>query len=1013
MHRRKDSSGVEVPRTNPSPRSAGPRFRLQMLGGLTLVRPDGDEKPRLALSGRKLVILGYVALARRPISRDALATFLWGHRDDERARHSLRDALSTLRQVTGPMIPRGRGQIALSPDAALDVDVVELREAARTANHARVVELYRGPFLDGVQVSDASEAEDWIAEQRHAIARLFAASCAAECTRLAAAGQWEACAALAQRWLEAEPADSSALVSRLRAIAGLGTVAALSEAIAEYERHTVVFRRDYDEGPPPAAVALRAELGDRLAHLVEFVAVDESAVSTVPERESPSPARPAVSPPARRPARRSSFRLSRFVMAAVAGLVLVAVSLAAYVRFSVKTADEPQLIIAGIESPSQVADDKWLESGLPRLLASSLIRAHVPGVVDPSSVRAASRSARLGDANGTTDGATSLLVARRLRAATLVSGEVTRGDGRLLLDLAIRDVATGAVRHRISVSDTSLFGLVGQATARVLAAVDHPGSGFPFENVETSSVDGYRAYVLALDRIDAGRNTDAAALLDAAVGADSSFAAALRLRVAMLPFPSSAGKDSARRLLAALSRSGGRESDFDKAVSASISATQSGDPARAEEIARDLVARYPRDARTYRLLISALHNQGSFAEAVNIADEALAVESADRTTSGDGCVTCGLYGTIVIAALETGEGVRALSAARRAVALNPGEPAPWMWLSRAMMANGRAAEAISAADRAMRLAPQELAAAEGYGWLLLETGHLDAADSLIRDWSRPGSELTATALDLRGALWRERGQHDSAVKVIGRAIANTSRAGDSAALRLVYANSLARTGGIAAAAREFELAAVHVPVLRQTPRLNARGFAWPHALLADALVTSGSRDTIRLIALADSIELLGRRSGYGRDSRLHFHVRGLVAEIGGRWAEAERAFERARWGRGGWTRTNIELARTQLAQGRPLDAVASLQDARFGTLDGMGRYAPRTEITAAIAESFLAAQLPDSARVYVTMIRRAWANANGPERRRLASLEKALQADGAVASGDRVPDRRSKGVGRK
>lgn len=107
--------------------------------------------------------------------------------------------------------------------------------------------------------------------------------------------------------------------------------------------------------------------------------------------------------------------------------------------------------------------------------------------------------------------------------------------------------------------------------------------------------------------------------------------------------------------------------------------------------------------------------------------------------------------------------------------------------------------------------------------------------------------------------------------------------------------------------------------------------------------------------------------------------------------------------RGGWTRTNIELARTQLAQRRPLDAVTTLRDARFGTLDGMGRYAPRTEINAAIAEAFLSAHLLDSARVYLDRVRGPWASADIPERRRLADIERALQAGSTIAGVDRQP----------
>ena len=59
-------------------------------------------------------------------------------------------------------------------------------------------------------------------------------------------------------------------------------------------------------------------------------------------------------------------------------------------------------------------------------------------------------------------------------------------------------------------------------------------------------------------------------------------------------------------------------------------------------------------------------------------------------------------------------------------------------------------------------------------------------------------------------------------------------------------------------------------------------------------------DTAELRALADSIEQVSARSYYGRDWRLHHHVRGLLAQRAGRHEEAVREFAQARWGVGGW-----------------------------------------------------------------------------------------------------------------
>jgi len=51
----------------------------------------------------------------------------------------------------------------------------------------------------------------------------------------------------------------------------------------------------------------------------------------------------------------------------------------------------------------------------------------------------------------------------------------------------------------------------------------------------------------------------------------------------------------------------------------------------------------------------------------------------------------------------------------------------------------------------------------------------------------------------------------------------------------------------------------------------------------------------------------------------------------------------------------VELARAQLAQHRPTDAIATLRLAYQASLDGMGRYAPRSEMDLLMAQAFAAA----------------------------------------------------------
>jgi DNA-binding SARP family transcriptional activator len=67
-----------------------PSFSLFTLGDLRLVGPGG---PLLAGRRKELVLLAYVARrSPKPVSREELASLLWGERDEDKARQSLRHA---------------------------------------------------------------------------------------------------------------------------------------------------------------------------------------------------------------------------------------------------------------------------------------------------------------------------------------------------------------------------------------------------------------------------------------------------------------------------------------------------------------------------------------------------------------------------------------------------------------------------------------------------------------------------------------------------------------------------------------------------------------------------------------------------------------------------------------------------------------------------------------------------------------------------------------------------------
>jgi tetratricopeptide (TPR) repeat protein len=280
----------------------------------------------------------------------------------------------------------------------------------------------------------------------------------------------------------------------------------------------------------------------------------------------------------------------------------------------------------------------------------------------------------------------------------------------------------------------------------------------------------------------------------------------------------------------------------------------------------------------------------------------------------------------------------------------------------------------------------------------IRSGDFPVADELLRGMLR--SEVSA----LQGAVWwyaislRHQGRLDEALRqaylqrqwedhndpshVIGF---------DGAIMEALILLEMDR--GREAAARFDSIATRSAPTGEDLRPRAARHRAWMLTQKATALTAAG--DTGALSRLADSIQVLGAQSIYGRDRLLHHHVRGLLYEARGQLDRAASEFRQAvySWSLG-YTRTNLELGRVLMALHRPREAIAALRPALHGSLDASNLYVTRTEIQEQLARAFDAANERDSARVYYDRVAHAWRDADPPfsERRRFAAERAAALA---------------------
>ena len=990
-----------------------PGYRLVTLGGLVLL--DGDGRAVSSLGPRHLALLAYLALSTKPLSRDHVAELFWGDRDEDRARHSIREALSKLRRLLGPdAIPQRSTSLALSPSVPLAVDARALIAAATAGDTRAVVELYSGPFLDGVHAGGSRSFEDWCDAERSMYEARFVIACVPECARLREAGAWTECAELGRRWLTAAPLDPVPAVELLHALAGPGTRDAQRLAMQEYSHIVERLAADYDLKPHPRV----ASTADEIRRMTFPSRADEPPSTASPspgERDSlagrgskpsetaaltettdlvagsgPSIFLPAVAapPPARGWMARG--RLTRAVAASVAGAGLLA-TVVLLVRAS-SDRPAPAAGDAMAMAPFDVAGasaDSWLVAGLPRLLGAAIAREHVVNVLDEARVR---DLLPVNDTSHAPSSADALTAARRLGARWLLTGNVAVGGGRYWLDLTLRNVRSGTAMRRVTGADTTLDAVIAQATARVVASIDAPIDGAQFVELEPNTVASYRLYIRALQLRAQMRTSEEAAALDQAIAMDSGFVDAVIERRYMLAAPFTvAAIDSARTLDAAYARGRSRATEFERLYFDAYLALHRGDHARAEVLGRTLLARYPRDPRAYFRAIDIFWMHGRFDEASRIAERAIALDSVGRTAGSDECRVCVGYHAVSEMARITGDYPRAESAARNAIAFRPEDPAAWAQFGAVLAAQNRYGDALVAARQAGALAPSDPIFAMDVVRRLIEDRRYSDADSALRVWqSTNDPRFAVEAAEMHALLLREHGQFSAAARVLSDAL--TRFPDDSVFLLLVQGENLAHTGDVAGVRRAFAAAVPAQPHARGSDAASlypadwARTFTWPRTLMADALWRASNGDTLHLAALADSIQAIGARSYYGRDWRLYHHVRGLIAMTGKRWPEAESEFTRARWGRSGWPRTLVELARAQRAQGHNTAAIATLRDAYTVQLAAMGLYVPRSELDFEMARTFSAAGESDSAGVYAARVASAWRHADPRVRRQLGEL---------------------------
>lgn len=240
-------------------------IKIRLLG-IPQIEMDGQA---LRLPYQKATaLLAYLAVSGKVHNRRKLAALLWGDVDESRAQNSLRNALFVIRRETSPLelLHTERDQVFLTPaaeqqegiglwlDTAVFQSAVQQKESVQSLQYA--LGLWRGAFLEGVDVDGAPHFEQWQTATRAKLDRLHQDGWQALSHALAASGQVDEAIAAAQQLLTFDPLREASHRQLMRLYLKQGS---RSAALQQYEQCRLLLAEELGIVPDTRTQALHAQ----------------------------------------------------------------------------------------------------------------------------------------------------------------------------------------------------------------------------------------------------------------------------------------------------------------------------------------------------------------------------------------------------------------------------------------------------------------------------------------------------------------------------------------------------------------------------------------------------------------------------------------------------------------------------------------------------------------------------------------------------------------------------------
>lgn len=237
-------------------------LQLNVLGRFEARLPSGSI---ISLPTRKAeTLLTYLVLVPGPHTRDQLANLLWSERNDDQARNSLRQSLSSIKKafdgVEASPLQIERTTINVNAQS-IEIDAIRLADLIKEKTPQTIslaVKLYRGEFLEGIVLRDPN-GEEWLAGERDRFRRMAIQAFENLLDIQLETGELEGADATGERLVSIDSLNESAWRKLMQVYAARGD---RSHALLAYKRCLDVLQKELGVEPTHETTDLQSAIRD-------------------------------------------------------------------------------------------------------------------------------------------------------------------------------------------------------------------------------------------------------------------------------------------------------------------------------------------------------------------------------------------------------------------------------------------------------------------------------------------------------------------------------------------------------------------------------------------------------------------------------------------------------------------------------------------------------------------------------------------------------------------------------